>query len=212
MNSTDDLIASLSAQLTPVRRLLPPPLRTFGCLVFATAVIGFLVLLRSLRSDFSTQIHDPTYLVQLGAAWLTGAIATLSAFETSLPDRSRKWLFAPIPSVVLWLYGLEYGCLAHWIAIPLGAPIEPGSVSCLETIVFASVPVSLALWVMLRRSRPLRPGATLWMGGLAVAAFANTAHLLINVVQASLLVLVMNLVPVMLIMIAFRLSGRSAIA
>lgn len=212
MESTDDLIASLAIQLKPVRRLRPPPLRALGWIALATALVAALAFFRGLRADLADQLRDPAYLVQLGAAWLTGVTATLAAFETSLPDRSRMWQILPLPSVALWLYGLGYGCLAHWIEIPLGAPVVPDSVQCLKTIVMASVPLSLIIWLMLRRSRPLRPAGTAWMGGLAVAAFADTAHLMIHVVQASLLVLAINLVPIALIVVTCGLLGRRSLA
>ena len=76
----------------------------------------------------------------------------------------------------------------------------------------ASLPVGLVLWIMLRRSRPLRPATTAWIGALAVAAFADTAHLLIHVVEASALVLVINLVPVTFILLMGGLLGRRSLA
>ena len=50
------------------------------------------------------------------------------------------------------------------------------------------------------------------LGALAVAAFADTAHLLIHVVEASALVLVINLVPVTLILLLGGLFGRRSLA
>jgi hypothetical protein len=81
-------------------------------------------------------------------------------------------------------------------------------VNCLETIVMASVPLAVVLWLMLRRAKPLRPASTAWIGGLAVAAFADMAHLLIHVIEASLLVLVVNLMPVIVIVMLGGLVGR----
>ena len=212
MRSTDDLIGSLAEQLAPVRRLGPPLLRTLGWIALATALVALLVLLRGSRPDLVIRFRDPAFLVQLGGAWLTGATATLAAFEISLPDRGRAWLLLPGPSIALWLYGFAYGCLAHWVAIPAGAPIVADSVQCLETIAMASAPLALVLWLMLRRARPLRPIGTAWLGSLAVAAFADTAHLLIHVIEASLLVLVVNLAPAMLIVGLGWLVGRSGLA
>jgi hypothetical protein len=98
------------------------------------------------------------------------------------------------------------------VAIPAGAPVVPDSIRCLETLIMASLPLGLVLWIMLRRARPLRPAATSWIGALAVAAFADTAHLLIHVVEASALVLVINLVPVTLILLLGGLFGRRSLA
>jgi len=208
MASTAALIEDLAGRLTPVRRLRPAALRALGWILLATAVIAALALLRGLRADIAERLADPAYLVQLAGAWLTGAAATLAAFEVSLPDRRRAWLALPLPFAALWLTGFAYGCLGDWIAIPAGAPVVHDSVRCLETIVMTSLPLGLVLGLMLRRARPLRPGATAWAGALAVAAFADTAHLLIHVVQASSLVLAINLLPVTVIVLAGGLLGR----
>ncbi len=212
MRSTEELIASLSTGLTPVRRLQPPLLRALGWILLATVVIAILVLLRGFRADIASCIQDPAYLIQVAGAWLTGAAATLAAFEVSLPDRKRGWLLLPLPFAAFWLSGFAYGCLGDWIAVPAGAPIMHDSVRCLETLIMASLPLGLVLWMMLRRSRPLRAGATAWIGALAVAGFADTAHLLIHVVQASSLVLVINLVPVAIILMIGGILGRHSLA
>jgi hypothetical protein len=209
---TDALIARLADELVPVRRLAPPPLRAALWIAAATALAVLLALARGLRPDLAQQLADPAYLVQLAGAWLAGAAATLAAFEIALPDRPAAWLLLPLPAAALWLSGFAYGCLGHWVAIPAGAPVVADSVRCVETIGMASVPLALVLWLMLRRARPLRAGGTAWLGGLAVAAFADVAHLLAHRVEASLLVLLVNLVPVALILAAGGLAGRCGLA
>jgi hypothetical protein len=212
MSSTEELVETLSGQLTPVRRLKPPLPCAFGWIAFATGVVAVLVLWQGPRADLQTQLGDSAYLAQVFGAWLTGESATLAAFNVSRPDRPRAWILLPAPFVALWLSGFAYGCLGHWIAVAAGAPVLAASVRCLETILIASLPLSLVLWLMLRRARPLRPSATAWIGGLAVAAFADTAHLLIQAVEASLLVLVINLVPVTTIVLLGGLVGRHRLA
>ena len=149
-----------------MRRLQPPLLRALGWILLATVVTLILVLLRGFRSDIASCIQDPAYLIQVAGAWLTGAAAHFAAFEVSLPDRKRGWLLLPLPFAALWLSGFAYGCLGDWIAIPAGAPIMHDSVRCLETLIMASLPLGLVLWMMLRRARrcvpaPL-PGSARW--------------------------------------------------
>lgn len=208
MGKTDDLIESLSSGAAPVKRLPPPPLRALGLIVLATVVILILAWIRGLRADFAEQSQLASYWVQLLGAWLTGVTATLAAFEVSLPDRSKLWSLLPVPALVLWLSGFAVGCLAHWIVIPTEAPVMEESERCLTTIVAATIPLALVLWMMLRRTRPLRPSGTAWVAALAVAGFADTAHLLLHTVQASALVLVINLVPCAIIVLIGGLGGR----
>jgi hypothetical protein len=193
MDATDALIASLSEQLTPVRRLAPPSLRAASWVALATALVAAFCLVRGLRPDLSSRVLEPSFLTAVAAAWATGALATLAAFEIGLPDRRQAWLLAPLPALLLWVSGISYGCLGDWVAIPAGAPLVAGSVRCLETLLGTSIPLALVLWRMLRQARPLRPANPAWMGALAVAAFADTAHLLIHPLDATALVLVMNL-------------------
>src|SRR5260221_2557282 len=160
MISTDEVINSLAGQLPPVRRLKPPLVRAVGWIALGTLVVGAQVVLRGLRPDLAGQLRDPAFLVKVGGAWLTAVTATFAAFEISLPDRRRTWLLLPLPSAALWLYGFAYGCLAHWVAIPTGAPVAVASVRGLETIALPSVPLAAVLWLMLRRARPLRHTAT----------------------------------------------------
>jgi hypothetical protein len=208
MRTTDNLIATLSDELLPVRRLRPPAVRAAAWVMLATAVVALLAAGRGLRADIASMLGEPSYLVQIGAAYLAGIAATIAAFEISLPHRARAWSLLPVPFLVLWLSGFAYGCLDHWIAIPLGAPVVADSVSCLATILAATVPLALVLWIMLRRSSPLRPTSTALLGSLAVAGFADTAHLLIHQVEASSLVLAINIVPVLVILAVGSLLGR----
>lgn len=208
MADTDTFINSLATDLQPVRRLRPPFWRAARVILLALAVIAALTALRGLRADFDQQMGEAAYWVQVVGAFLTGATATLAAFEISLPDRSRFWAALPLPAAVLWLYGFAFGCLAHWIAVPAGAPIVADGERCLTTIVMATIPLALALWMMLRRARPLRSVTTAWIAALAVAGFADTAHLLLHTVQASSLVLVINLVPVAIIVMLGGIGGR----
>lgn len=212
MASTEELIAQLSGGLSPVVRLARPGQRALGLIALATALIAVLVLLRGFRADLDQRLAEPSFFLQLAGAWLTGAAATLAAFEVSLPDRPRVWLLLPLPPLILWLSGFGWTCLVHWIEIPSGAPIAADSLRCLETIILASLPLAFVLWRMLARAKPLAPAPVAWAAALAVAAFADSAHLLIHVVQASALVLVINLLPAAAIIALGGLFGRRGLA
>jgi len=212
MSTTESLIDRLATGLQPVKRLGRPWLRAALWIGFATLLIALLVALRGFRADIAECLREPGYLIPLAGAWLTGATAAFAAFEVSLPDRARAWLLLPLPAVALWVTGFAYGCLKDWIEIPAGAPVAQDSVRCLTTIIVATVALIAVLLPMLRRAKTLRPNLTAWMGILAVAGFADTAHLLIHVVQASLLVLVINLVPALAIVLLGGLAGRRAVA
>lgn len=208
---TEELIWSLARQARPVRRLWPPFVRALVWLGLASLIVAVLALYHGVRPDLAGKLQEPAFLVQLGAAWLTGAMATVAAFEASVPDRSRAWLVLPLPSLGLWLSGVGYGCLANWSAATPDGMMPGESLRCLETIVLTSLPLSLLLWLMLGRARPLRPIPTAWLGGLAVAAFAAAALALLHEIDATILVLLWNFGPMLVLVFLAGFFGPRAL-
>ena len=80
------------------------------------------------------------------------------------------------------------------------------------TILAVSAGLIAVLLPMLRRVKTLRPNLTAWLGCLAVAGFADTAHLLVHTEQDSLLALTVNLVPAVVLVVFGGLAGRRAVA
>jgi hypothetical protein len=209
MTQTPDLIEQLVSQGSPVRRL-PSPIRRAGCwLVLAVAVIGGLGLLHGgLRPDISVRIADPWFSAGLLASAATGVLATLAAFLSSLPDRSRCWLLLPVPAALVWLATVGVGCLTNWVTIgPDG--IQWGSAAaCFATLLAAAVPLSAAMLWMLRHAARLRPTGTILAGALAVAALTATALSLLHVFEASAMILLWNFGTAALVLLADAVMGR----
>jgi hypothetical protein len=212
MAETDILIEQLTERLRPVARLRKPWLRATLWSGFATAVVAVLAACFGTRADIAHALGEAKFVVPLCGSWLTGVTAALAAFEVSLPDRSRRWLWLPLVPVLLWSSGFAYGCLADWVAIPEGLPLLPEAVACVGTILLASAALLAVLLPMLRRAKSLRPRLTAWLGCLAVSGFADAAHLLIHTEQASLLAVTINLVPALVVVPLAGLMGRRAVA
>jgi hypothetical protein len=206
----DDLIAALSADLQPVKRLHSPLLRG---LAWLAAVVAIGLVLTQI-SDLSELAHRLTaapdmWLAVSGSA-ATTVLAALAAFELSLPDRSRAWALLPLPAALLWILASGLGCLRTWLI--------PGSTmasmneerDCLLVIVGLSVPLSALLIVMLRRGFSLEPGLTAAMAGLAAAAAAATLLVFIHPFDASASDLLVHAFAVGLVVLAnFVFGGRS---
>jgi hypothetical protein len=212
MSNTDALISQLSDRLEPVQPLGKPWLRAALWSAFATLVVAVLATLFGTRADIAHALGEPKFVVPLVGSWLTGVTAAIATFEVSLPDRSRRWLWLPIVPVLLWGTGFAYGCLTNWVEIPAGLPLMPETVACTGTILLTSAGLLVVLVPMLRKVRTLRPRLTAWLGCLAVAGFADTAHLLIHTEQASLLSVTLNLVPGLVLVLAARFAGRRVVA
>lgn len=171
-SATERLIEELAAQAGPVRRLRPPLRRAGSWLAATAAVLAAVILLFSQIDIFAHRAADPKLALELAGTLLTGILAVIAAFELSLPDRSWRWVLAPLPALGLWLASSGYSC---WTGInPAGWEIGE-SWHCLRFILGASVPLALSLMLLLRRARPLAPVRVAAMGGLGVAALAAFA-------------------------------------
>src|SRR5436309_12682185 len=170
MITTPDLIEALAANVAPVRRLRPPLARATLWLSFAAAVLVLLAVSHGARPDLAQRLQQPTFVVSIAASFLTGILAAVAAFLVSLPDRSRAWLLLPLPTLVVWISTIGYGCLTDWVDVDAGSLRLGETARCFATLVLTSVPLSLLMFVMLRHAAPLRPSVSALTGSLAVAA------------------------------------------
>lgn len=189
MITTSDLIKALAANAVPVRRLRPPLARAALWLVLAALVLAIVGLVRGMRADLGEKARDPLFLLGVTAPLVTGLLAAIAAFMTSLPDRSRAWLALPAPALVLWLSTVGYGCVAAWVGLGPEGVRADALADCFATLVMTSMPAAVAMLVMLRNAAPLRPTAAAVMGGLAVGALAAAALPLVHTIDASIMIL-----------------------
>jgi hypothetical protein len=193
MITTSDLIESLVAGAVPVRRLRPPVIRAMLWLFFAVAIVMLLALSHGLRADIGECLTRPLFVTGIAASLLTGVFAAVAAFIASLPDRSRLWLLLPAPTLVLWISTIGYQCLKDWVRMqPDGIRLGEAA-DCFATLVLTSVPLWLAMLVMLRHVMWLRSATAAAAASLAVAAIASTALSLFHAMDASLMILMWNL-------------------
>jgi hypothetical protein len=192
MISTPDLINSLAANATPVRRLRPPLTRAALWMVVAVIVLVLLAVSQGIRTDLLECVRDPIFVIGMAATLLTGILATIAAFMVSLPDRSRFWAILPVPAFIVWLSAIGYQCLTNWVSLrPDG--ITPGETArCFATLVLTGLPLSLVLGLMLRHAAPLHSMATALTGSLAVAAMTATALSLFHELDATVMILAWN--------------------
>jgi len=189
---TPDLIASLAANATPVRRLRPPVMRAACWLLLAAVVLALLAVNQGIRPDLVQRLQEPAFAASMAASLLTGVLATIAAFLVSLPDRSRLWLLLPVPALIAWLSNVGYQCLTQWVAIGPDGMSFGEAARCFATLVLTGLPLSLAMLVMLRYAAPLRPIAVTFTGSLAVAATTATALSLFHVIDATVMILMWN--------------------
>ncbi|MEP7063024.1 MAG: NrsF family protein [Betaproteobacteria bacterium] len=210
MITTPQLIGLLAANARPVRRLRPPLVRAGLWLVLAAAVFVLLELGHGVRQDLAQQVEQPLFVVGIVASLVTGVLAAIASFLVSLPDRSRSWVLLPVPALVVWVSTVSYGCLTNWVSIgPDGMHVGEAA-RCFATLLLTSMPLSLALYVMLRHAVLIRPNMVTICGSLAVAAITATALSLFHELNATVMVLMWNLGIAMMIVGAGCILGSRA--
>jgi hypothetical protein len=171
VTQTDDLIESLGAKLTPVQPLRAPMLRGLGWLA-VVAVLALLVILRYANlSVFMHRMEVPRIALECIGSLLTAISAILVAFELSVPGRSARWAWLPLPPLLLWLAASGMGCLENGLGL---RAVHAQSAHCFMFIAGVSAPLSVALFWMLRRAHPIAPLPVASFGALGVAAAAAT--------------------------------------
>ena len=212
MITTPDLIDELCADLTPARRLRPALLRAGLWLILAASIVALLAAFRGTRTDIALLLGSPSFTAALAGSLLTGALAAVAAFQLSLPDRSRLWLLLPVPTLVLWLSTIGYGCLADWVSLGPDGVRLGSTLECFATLLLVSLPAAAALALMLRPTAWLDPTPVAMSGGLAVGGIAASAMTLLHDLDATVMVLVWTLGATALIVALGGLFGRRIFA
>ena len=138
-------------------------------------------------------MEQPVFVVGIVASLATGVLAAIAAFLISLPDRSRAWGLLPLPALVVWISTVSYGCLTNWVSIGPDAMRLGETARCFVTLLLTSLPLSIAMYVMLRHAAWLRPTAATLTASIAVAALTAAALALFHEFDATVMVLIWNL-------------------
>ena len=202
MIATPALIDLLAADARPVRRLRPPPMRALLWLVFAAFVLALLALGHGTRADLALRMSEPLFVVGIAASLSTGILAALASFMLNVPDRSRGWALLPVPALIVWVSTIGYGCLTRWVEIGPDGLHAGDTARCFATLMLTSLPLSLALLIMLRNGSLLRPTAVTITASLAVAAITASTMLLIHDLNATVMILLWNVGAAAVIVVA----------
>lgn len=169
---TEQVIEQLAAQLEPVKRLRTPSERALIWMALVGCAAA-LVILRYAHMDTALQrLSIPRITLECTAIGLTAVAAILAAFQISIPDRSARWAWLPLPPFLVWLGASGLGCLRSGLLFHTHGTAIGESSHCFLFIVAVSVPLAVLLFAMLRRARPVNPIPVAAMGTLGVAASA----------------------------------------
>jgi hypothetical protein len=201
----DKLIASLSADLKPVR---PPPRLGATTALWLAASAGFVIGITSwfgpIRPNALAQLAgEPRFLLETLLGAVAIAVTAVMAFRTAVPGAaSRRGVLLAMVLMTLWLaqYVLD---LAH-------PALEPSMLGkrdhcVVETLLFALPPAFIAL-LLSRRFYPLRPVYSTALFCLA-AAMLPALYMQIACMYLPLHILQMHILPALLVTLAGALGA-----
>ncbi|MEZ0470249.1 DUF1109 domain-containing protein [Luteimonas salinilitoris] len=209
MTDTSRLIDQLTAQARPVRPLASPLRRTLLWVAMATALIMAIVAAYGLRPGLTADLAAPPALVEWIASILTGVLAAYAVFQISVPGRSPRWAWLPLPALALWLGGLGWGCLHD--AARMGSEafvLEMASSECAVAIAMASIPLGLVMLLMVRHAGVVRPGPTAMLSALSAAALSAAGVSLFHGGESALMVLLWHVGAVVVLSLLCLAFGR----
>ena len=205
---TEDLIQEMVRDARPVRRLASPVWRLalwLGPSLLSSAAI---VQAMGLRPDIQEKLAEPTYVIEVVAALLTGVLAGLAALCATYPGRPVWERFAPLPPLAVWLGSLGDGCWRTLMRMgPDGLHFMPDLI-CFPTIVIVGALPAFLIFRMVRRGAPTAPVSTMALAALAAAALGAAALRLFHPQDASVMVLVWQFGSVALLTLLGAAAGQ----
>lgn len=171
MNRREDLISSLSRDLSPVK----PPLHSnwqavLWLLGSALLVIISTWLLGPIRSNALSQLmNEPQFFIETALGLVAIALLALVAFRAAIPGASSKTITSwAIAVTMLWLSFYVIG-----LAYPALEPSMLGKRDhcAIETVIYSLPPIAAAL-LLTRRGYALKPLPLVFSYSLAAAMLA----------------------------------------
>lgn len=207
----DDTIARLVADMKPVRRVWSPARRSAIWISLLLALLATLLWRFGAMRGFAKEFTRATNAIELTAAVLTGVLALVAAFYMAMPDRSQRWVWLPVPTLAVWVATTSFGCAQ--------AVAERGSAAlythlgwpCFIFISVVSLPLGVALLLLLRRGAPIQPVRVAMLAGLGVAALAAAALHALHPLSVALSDIGMHAVAILGIVAVFGAVARPAL-
>lgn len=201
--NTQALIDSLSRNLSPVRPLRHPLVRTALWLAPLVPYTALVVMLLGFLLKRPISTLDLPFLMEQTFALLTGITAAIAAFTSVIPGRNRSYLLWPLLPMIAWLGTLGESCVATG---PLA--ITGHNLWCFPFVIILGTAPAILLWKMLRRGAPLTPNLTAGLGALAAAGVGNFCVRLVHQEDVTLMLLFWHVGGVLVLSVLTAIAGR----
>lgn len=208
MADTHALIDQLAGRVHAVRPLASPLKRTLFWTVSALTLIAVVAASFGLRPGIWAALAQPAATIEWLGSVLTGVFAAYAVFQISVPGRSPSWAWLPVLPAALWLGGLGLGCLHDFAEQGMSAfAFQASGAACTRAIAAMSLPLGLAMVIMVRHAGVVRPAPTAMLAALSAAALSSAGVSLFHGGENSLMVLLWHASAVLLLSLACLFAG-----
>jgi hypothetical protein len=213
MSQVDALIDMLAADARPVRPLSPPLLRALAWIGAVGLLIALVIYFLADTAQLLTRYagREQFMALEMAAMLATAALAVVGAFFATVPGRSQRWLFAPLPPLVAWVLLSGAGCYRDLVN-GSGSLAVGHSFDCLIYIATVSLLLGAPLVWLLSRARPINPLPVALLGSLGTAAIAAFTLQFFHPFAVTFVDLAFHLVAIGLVMMAAALLKRPALS
>ena len=170
---TDELIDRLGLDVTVTRPLRPPGIRTAAWTVWAMSYLVVVAVMMFAVMSSAGVTSTPLYLVQQGAALVTGIMAARAAFASVIPGSNNRVWVLPMVGAAVWSLSLLWAGVLDLKASGTLGVTSQSDWPCVVSMAVGGLVVGAPLVSMLRRGAPLTPGLTALLAALAALSFAN---------------------------------------
>ena len=179
MNSTDDLIASLSNKATPVKPVASPMALwtvSIGASIVYTAI---LVAILGVRPNLQTFLIQPYSFIELWLLFLLLASSLWSSICYAYPDQYGHSIRTSLPYIILGLLVLIIGSQVDSTFFVTVMKELPHLITCLSCIAAASILPSILLFILTQRGAtvaPIKSGAVITLAAVSIGCIALRLH------------------------------------
>ncbi len=170
---TDELIDRLGRDVTIVRPLPAPGIRTALWTVWAVAYLVVVAVMMFAVMSSARVTPTPLYLLQQSAALVTGIMAARAALASVVPGANHRVWTMPAMGAAVWGLSLLWAGVLDLQASGALGVTRQSDWPCVVSMTAGGLVVGAPLVWMLRRGAPLTPGLTALLAALAALSFAN---------------------------------------
>jgi hypothetical protein len=170
---TDELIANLVGQLTPIQPLYSPVRRLSVWATISLATVVVAVLVFGPRPDIAHRMTQVDFTWTLASAGIVATLSSVAALILAVPGVEGSVVLRTSALVLTSAWGIGLGTMAVTDGSALAT--DTHWPACFLRVVMVSLVPVAALGLMIRRAAALRPALAGLMAALAASAAATIA-------------------------------------